>query len=150
MKSQRFFIYFFDFFTVFFTKNKFFCCCEAGVPRIGISIQKRRIIKADFSKTEVEILERIELHARIVSVGTAVGKKEGEGPLGRFFDLCDPDDKFGMKTWESAESEMQRLAFNVALGRAKIRDTDVGALFAGDLLNQCVGSAYGLLSFDIP
>ena len=95
-------------------------------------------------------MERIDLRARIVATGTAVGKKEGEGPLGSLFDLCDPDDKFGMKTWESAESEMQRLAFNVALGKAACRDRDIGALFAGDLLNQCVGSAYGLLCFDVP
>jgi stage V sporulation protein AD len=55
-----------------------------------------------------------------------------------------------MKTWESAESEMQRQAFNVALAKVGYKDSDVGALFAGDLLNQCVGSAYGLLGFDIP
>lgn len=95
-------------------------------------------------------MQTIRLNASIVSSGTAVGKKEAEGPLGELFDLSDPDDKFGMKTWESAESEMQRQAFNVAMGKAKCRDSDIGALFAGDLLNQCVGSAYGLLAFDIP
>ena len=92
----------------------------------------------------------IDLNARIVASGSAVGKKEREGPLGERFDLSDPTDKFGMKTWESAESEMQRMAFNVALGKAKMTDADIDALLAGDLLNQCVGSAYGLLSFDVP
>ena len=92
----------------------------------------------------------IDLNARIVASGSAVGKKEREGPLGERFDLSDPEDKFGMKTWESAESEMQRMAFNVALGKAKMTDADIDALLAGDLLNQCVGSAYGLLSFDVP
>ena len=95
-------------------------------------------------------MQTVELNARIVATGTAVGKKEADGPLGDLFDLHDPDDKFGMKTWESAESEMQRQAFNVALARVGYKDSDVGALFAGDLLNQCVGSAYGLLGFDIP
>ena len=95
-------------------------------------------------------METIDLHAKIIAAGTAVGKKEAVGPLGNLFDLRDPDDKFGMKTWESAESEMQRMALNTALGKAKLTDRDVGALFAGDLLNQCVGSAYGLLTFDIP
>lgn len=95
-------------------------------------------------------METVDLHARIIDVGTAVGRKEAEGPLGDQFDLRDPDDKFGMKTWESAESEMQRMALNTALAKAKLSDREIGALFAGDLLNQCVGSAYGLLTFDIP
>jgi stage V sporulation protein AD len=95
-------------------------------------------------------MQTVKLCARIVAAGTAVGKKEAEGPLGEQFDLRNPDDKFGMNTWERAESEMQRLALNTAMGKAGLRDADVGALFAGDLLNQCVGSAYGLLGFDIP
>ena len=55
-----------------------------------------------------------------------------------------------MKTWELAESEMQRLAFNTALAKLSLSEQSVGALFAGDLLNQCVSSSYGLLDFDIP
>ena len=94
--------------------------------------------------------ELLELDAQIVAAASVVGKKEREGPLGEKFDLCDPDGRFGRKTWEGAESEMQRLAFNTVLAKAGMRDTDVGALFAGDLLNQCVGSAYGLLDFDVP
>ena len=94
--------------------------------------------------------EWIDLCAAIVSAASAVGKKETEGPLGNAFDLCDDTDRFGAKTWEGAESEMQRMALNTALAKAELADTDLGALFAGDLLNQCVGSAYGLLSFDIP
>ena len=94
--------------------------------------------------------EWIGLCAAIVSSASAVGKKETEGPLGNAFDLCDDTDRFGAKTWEGAESEMQRMALNTALAKAQLADTDLGALFAGDLLNQCVGSAYGLLSFDVP
>jgi stage V sporulation protein AD len=55
-----------------------------------------------------------------------------------------------MKTWERAESEMQRLAFNTVLAKASVSERDVELLLAGDLLNQCVGSAYGLLDFDVP
>ncbi len=90
------------------------------------------------------------LNACILASASAVGKKEADGPLGGSFDLCDPDGRFGMRTWESAESEMQRVAFNTVMAKLGIRDRDVDALFAGDLLNQCVGSAYGLLGFDIP
>ena len=89
-------------------------------------------------------------NAAIVASASVVGKWEHNGPLGDFFDLYDNTDKFGMKTWELAESEMQRLAFNTALAKLSASEQKVDALFAGDLLNQCVGSSYGLLDFDIP
>ena len=87
----------------------------------------------------------------IADAATAVGHEEHAGPLGAFFDLHDPkEDTFGMDTWEKAESEMQRLAVNTLLGRSSLEAADIRAIFAGDLLNQCTGSGYGLLSFDIP
>ena len=87
----------------------------------------------------------------IADAATAVGHEEAAGPLGEYFDLHDPkDDTFGQNTWEKAESEMQRMAVNVLLGRAGRQDAEIDWLFAGDLLNQCTGSGYGLLSFDIP
>ena len=92
----------------------------------------------------------IKTAAEIFSSASVAGGKESDGPLGELFDLRDPCDRFGMKTWEKAESEMQRLALNTALAKAKVCAEEVGALFAGDLLNQCIGSAYGLQSFDIP
>ena len=88
--------------------------------------------------------------ATIISAASVVGKNEREGPLGESFDIHDASDKFGMKTWEKAESEMQRLALTTALAKASVSERDIGAVFAGDLLNQCVGSAYGLIDFDIP
>ncbi len=88
--------------------------------------------------------------ARMISAASVVGKKEKEGPLGGCFDLFDPTDRFGAPSWEMAESEMQRMALNLALKRAELTRGEIDALFAGDLLNQCVGSAYGLLPFAIP
>ena len=92
----------------------------------------------------------LELDAEILSAASVVGQKEYDGPIGKCFDLHGNDDRFGKKTWEKAESEMQRLALNTALAKAELGEKDIGALFAGDLLNQCVGSAYGLLDFSIP
>ena len=92
----------------------------------------------------------IDIDASFIAYGSAVGKKEGEGPLGSRFDTVDPDDRFGKETWEKAESEMQRIAFNIALKKARMGFGDIDAVFAGDLLNQCVGSAYGLLGCNIP
>lgn len=93
---------------------------------------------------------RFSSGAYIVSSASVVGKKEYDGPLGECFDIHDETDSFGKKTWEKSESEMQRLALNLALGKIGASERGVGALFAGDLLNQCVGSSYGLLDFDIP
>ena len=45
----------------------------------------------------------------IISSASVVGAHEHEGPLGSFFDLHDKTDRFGKKTWEKAEGEMQRL-----------------------------------------
>jgi stage V sporulation protein AD len=86
----------------------------------------------------------------IFSCACVGGHEEKAGPLGEYFDAHDKKDKFGQKTWEQAESEMQHMALNLALAKKKASPYDMDALFAGDLLNQCVGSAYGLLSFDIP
>ncbi len=92
----------------------------------------------------------LEHPVSIFSCGSVVGKEESKGPLGHTFDSHDENDKFGQKTWEQAESEMQHMALNLALAKQKLSPSDIDVMFAGDLLNQCVGSAYGLLSFDIP
>ena len=89
-------------------------------------------------------------NSTIIASASVVGKNEHDGPLGEYFDIHDPSDKFGMNTWEQAESEMQRLAFNTALSKLSLSERSIDAIFAGDLLNQCVGSSYGLLDFDIP
>lgn len=86
----------------------------------------------------------------VIAAASVVGKLEKEGPLGAVFDLHSADDRFGQKTWEKAESEMQRLALNTALAKAKMTEQGLDAIFAGDLLNQCVGAAYGLKDFSVP
>ncbi len=89
-------------------------------------------------------------NASLLAAGTVVGGKEHDGPLGDCFDFHNPGDRFGEASWERAESEMQRMALASALSKADMRAEDIDMLFAGDLLNQCVGSSYGLLSYDIP
>jgi stage V sporulation protein AD len=86
----------------------------------------------------------------VIAAASVVGGHEHGGPIGDVFDLHDSTDRFGKKTWEKAESEMQRLALNVALSKSKLAPTDIDAVFAGDLLNQCAASSYGLVDFDIP
>lgn len=92
----------------------------------------------------------LELNAAIIASATVVGHKEHSGPLGAYFDFYNDKDRFGQETWEKAESEMQRMALAAAMSKAEVSEDGIDMLFAGDLLNQCVGSSYGLLSYDIP
>ena len=96
----------------------------------------------------------IALNASIVGACSVVGYMERGGPIGHCFDFYDDKkeggDRFGQNTFEKAESEMQRMALHGALGKCHCDEQGLDGLFAGDLLNQCVGSAYGLLDFDVP
>ncbi len=96
----------------------------------------------------------IKLPRRVSVVGAAAvaGANEEKGPLGGQFDITDGTrtDRFGKDTWELAEGEMQRLALTAALSKSRLSEGDLYAVFSGDLQNQCVGSNYGLLDFDVP
>lgn len=92
----------------------------------------------------------VKTNAYIMTFASAVGQKEGEGPISGCFDYIDTDDRFGMKTWEMAESECSRLALSLALAKVPMAPSEIDYLIAGDLENQCVASCYGLLSYEIP
>ena len=86
----------------------------------------------------------------ILGSASAVGKKEGEGPLRKSFDVISEDSYFGEKTWEQAESAMQRLVFQQALNKAKFIPAQLDYLFAGDLLNQCIASTFAMRDTSVP
>lgn len=92
----------------------------------------------------------LEKKIKIIASASAVGHEEFFGPLGDLFDFHDDSDRFGAKTWEQAEGEMERIALNLALKKASLRPSDIDVVFAGDLQNQCVASSTGLSSFSIP
>ena len=79
----------------------------------------------------------------LVSAGSVAGKKEGEGPLGKYFDIASEDDLFGEKTWELAEGTMQKLACKLALKNAGVQPEEVRYLFGGDLLRQGIATSMG-------
>ena len=81
---------------------------------------------------------------------SVVGSKEGNGPLGDCFDEVIEDSHFGMETWEKAESRFQLEAVRTAVKKAGLLPEDIGAVCAGDLINQCTGSTYGLRGLGIP
>ncbi len=86
----------------------------------------------------------------IKGYAAVVGKKESEGPLKSEFYQTGTDDTFGQKSFERAESQLQRLAVIAALKRAGMAPQDIDCIFAGDLLNQCIGSSFGLKDLGIP
>ena len=86
----------------------------------------------------------------VICAASVVGKREKEGPFGDIFDEYDVTNRFDQDSWEKSESEMQKRALTIALQKAQIKEENIDGLFAGDLINQCTSSAYGLLDFDIP
>ncbi len=83
----------------------------------------------------------------IVAEAAIAGKKEGEGPLGKYFDFILDDSFFGEKTWEKAESKLLATAVRKAVEKSAVPLSSINYIFAGDLLNQCVGSHYAMRDF---
>ncbi|MDE6748873.1 MAG: stage V sporulation protein AD [Lachnospiraceae bacterium] len=86
----------------------------------------------------------------IISSGSIVGSKEGQGPMGKLFDKVGQDDMFGANTWEEAESSLQKEALQIMLDKANLKKEDLQLIFAGDLLGQSIASSFGLASFNTP
>ncbi|MCR4616046.1 MAG: stage V sporulation protein AD [Clostridiales bacterium] len=86
----------------------------------------------------------------ITGYAAVVGKKEGEGPLADEFDKIFEDTTMGKDSWEKAESAMHREAIIRAVSSAGISFGDVDMIFAGDLLNQCIGTSFGIRDMGIP
>lgn len=87
---------------------------------------------------------------RIESFAAVTGSKEGEGPLGQYFDKVVEDSHFGKDSWEKAESRFQLEAVSLAVQKAGITKEDIDIICSGDLINQCIGSTYGLRELEIP
>ncbi len=86
----------------------------------------------------------------IISAASVTGSKEAEGPLGKLFDMTNENDLFGAQTWEEAESNMQKEACILALGKAHVGAEKVRYLFGGDLLRQGIATSMGVEALQIP
>ena len=60
----------------------------------------------------------LERPSVILSHAAVGGRQEGDGPLSDYFDHLCEDSFFGEKTWEKAESAMQKMALSRALEKA--------------------------------
>ena len=92
----------------------------------------------------------LESKPEILSNAAVVGKKEGDGPLGKYFDEVFFDGTLGLDSWEKAESRFLQLAAEKAIAKANLRASQIQAIFSGDLLNQCTGSSFGIRGLSIP
>lgn len=86
----------------------------------------------------------------ITSTACIVGPKEANGPLATYFDKCLDDEFWGEETWEKAESKIIKETVSLAVAKSSIASQNIDYCFAGDLLNQCISSSFGLRELNIP
>ncbi len=86
----------------------------------------------------------------VLEAASIVGQKEGEGPLGQFFDQVEHKPMLGKQTWEEAESELQTRAANLVIEKSGLKREDIRYYFGGDLLAQLIATSFGVLNMDFP
>ena len=86
----------------------------------------------------------------ITFAASIVGKEEGKGPLAHEFDEIFEDATFGEDSWEKAESTLQKKTIEKVIEKSGRNKNEIDLLFAGDLLNQCTGSTFGIRDLSIP
>ena len=86
----------------------------------------------------------------ILDVASIASKKEGDGPLGQFFDRVEDDLLHSKKTWEEAESAFAIEAMQTLCQKTKIPLDSYDFIIAGDLLNQNMGSVYSVRGSNAP
>lgn len=86
----------------------------------------------------------------ITECSSIVGPKEANGPLAKYFDKTLEDEFWGEKTWEKAESKIIKENVSLVISKAGIATNEIDCVFAGDLLNQCISSSFGLRDENIP
>ena len=86
----------------------------------------------------------------IKECSSIVGPKEADGPLCKYFDQTLEDEFWGEETWEKAESKIIKENVSGLITKSGIATTDIDFVIAGDLLNQCISSSFGLRDTNIP
>lgn len=86
----------------------------------------------------------------ILETSSIVGPKESAGPLAKYFDKCLEDEFWCEKTWEKAESKIIKENVNALIAKSGIASSEIDYCFAGDLLNQCISSSFGLRETNLP
>jgi stage V sporulation protein AD len=93
---------------------------------------------------------RFETPVCVKETYSLTGPKEGEGPLGEFFDEVSDDMFFGADTWERAETRIINKSVKGLLRKSNLTETDIDYIIAGDLLNQSTSTTFGVKDFGVP
>ena len=93
---------------------------------------------------------KLENPVAIVNTACIVGPKEKDGPLNKYFDKALDDEFFGEDSWEKAESRFIKETVSLGINKSGIATKDIDLCFAGDLINQCISSTFGLRDLNIP
>ena len=86
----------------------------------------------------------------IAETASIVGPKEANGPLAKYFDTTLEDEFWGEKSWEKAESKIIKNSAELVINKSGIPLEKIDYCLAGDLLNQCISSSFGLREINIP
>ena len=86
----------------------------------------------------------------VLSTASVVGPMEGEGPLGKYFDVVLTDDECGEDSYEKAETCMLTKAYDIALRKAKMSKNELDLFIGGDLLNQIIATTFAVEQYDVP
>lgn len=86
----------------------------------------------------------------ILETASIVGPKESNGPLSKYFDKCLEDEFWGENSWEKAESKMIKETTTLVISKSNLSQSEIDFCLAGDLLNQCISSNFGLREINIP
>lgn len=92
----------------------------------------------------------MENDVSILNTACIVGPKEKEGPLSKYFDKCVEDEFWGEESWEKAESKFIKETAELAINKAGISTNSIDFCLAGDLINQCTTSTFGLMNLNLP
>lgn len=86
----------------------------------------------------------------IIDTSTIAGPKEGKGPLGKYFHNVLEDDILGQKSHERAEVRIHISVIKHLLNKTRLTPADIDCFFAGDLLDEIVGSSFTMREFPVP
>ncbi|MTI94840.1 MAG: stage V sporulation protein AD [Firmicutes bacterium] len=86
----------------------------------------------------------------ITGYGTVAGPKEGQGPVGSYFDKVFPDMILGEKSFEKAERKLMGTAVELAVEKAALTNEQIDLFIAGDLLNQIITANFSALRLGAP
>lgn len=86
----------------------------------------------------------------IAGFGSAVGKKEGQGPWAAALTSPARMTASLKKAGRKQRRQCQKQALSYALDKAGISSDQLDYVFAGDLLNQCIATSYSLRAQNAP